>query len=251
MKGALKGSLLRAVKTAAQEAAGEGSSADQDVMKKLAKRQNLAQLTAAAKQTKDVAKLLEDPKLPSIQDLDRWWPDPVREKMLSPLVPFAASPTRGATASALLPAALMSIERRSPTTRSPTRSGARSPEPRSPVNMRSISQPAFAGQLSSTARYRTPLSDPSRLSGNPDTLELPESIFAPEASDAFEETPVSPHPRRTLELLDRDERLNHWMSAFEMDEVGFKSKAVFVEMRLRQVRRQNAHPGMLRACHMQ
>jgi hypothetical protein len=37
-----------------------------------------------------------------------------------------------------------------------------------------------------------------------------------------------------LELLDRNSRLSHWMSAFAADEEAFASKAVFVEMRLRQ-----------------
>lgn len=37
-----------------------------------------------------------------------------------------------------------------------------------------------------------------------------------------------------LESLDRASRLSHWMAAFAADEEAFASKAVFVEMRLRQ-----------------
>ena len=37
-----------------------------------------------------------------------------------------------------------------------------------------------------------------------------------------------------LETIDRSNRLTHWMEVFQADEEAFASKAVFVEMRLRQ-----------------
>ena len=143
-----------------------------------------------------------------------------------------------------------------------------------PTMIRPSSQPGMArplsgvagppsGPLSSTGRSvqsnerrrnlpKSPTSsgDPSRLTGNPEALELPESMFLSPPTDAFAENlPVLP-PRRQLEDLDRFERLNHWMSAFEMDEEGFKSKAVFVEMRLRQGLASSVQLGMPNAFHV-
>ena len=46
--------------------------------------------------------------------------------------------------------------------------------------------------------------------------------------------PLSYAQAMKLEALDRSSRLSHWMSAFAADEEAFASKAVFVEMRLRQ-----------------
>ena len=46
--------------------------------------------------------------------------------------------------------------------------------------------------------------------------------------------PLSYTHAMQLETLDRSSRLSHWMNAFAADEEAFASKAVFVEMRLRQ-----------------
>lgn len=67
--------------------------------------------------------------------------------------------------------------------------------------------------------------DPSRNYGNPGEVEIPEP---PEPEDAFADDSVfsNMHQRQMLETLDQTDRLQHWVSAFEVDEDAFKSKAV-------------------------
>ena len=106
--------------------------------------------------------------------------------------------------------------------------------------------------LSHSPRRAPSRLDPSRAFGNPTTIVLPED--EDDTKDAFnlerfigavgrpgERRPDSPpsfmRPGDTtlqLETIDRSNRLTHWMEVFQADEEAFASKAVFVEMRLRQ-----------------
>jgi len=106
--------------------------------------------------------------------------------------------------------------------------------------------------LSHSPRRAPSRLDPSRAFGNPTTIVLPED--EDDTKDAFnlerfigavgrpgERRPDSPpsfmrlgDTTLQLETIDRSNRLTHWMEVFQADEEAFASKAVFVEMRLRQ-----------------
>ena len=78
--------------------------------------------------------------------------------------------------------------------------------------------------------------DPSLPRGNPGLINLSEVLDegAGPSEEAAASAPLSYSHTMQLEKLDRSSRLSHWMSAFSADEEAFASKAVFVEMRLRQ-----------------
>ena len=87
-------------------------------------------------------------------------------------------------------------------------------------------------------RFKARGFEPSMAHGNPDDISLPAEG---EGGDPYAERVISPkelNPHNTsaaqLEALDKSTRLAHWMNAFAADEETFASKAVFVEMRLRQ-----------------
>ena len=133
----MKSAFLRAAK-----ASTEPPNLDQDILSKLATRQSLVQITAAAKAAKEVNALLEDPKLPSEQDADRWWPDPPRPPQLSPLVPFSS---RGNVAAYRLPSAVQgprTPSSRPGTTHLSSRPGI-TPSPSSRPGTSSSPPPAF------------------------------------------------------------------------------------------------------------
>ena len=237
---------------------GPNTSSDVDALQRLAKKQALNQLSSTLKTSHDISALLDDPMTPSDNDLNRWWPEARQSIHLpSPLVAF---PTVGSAHRRI------KIESAARPQTTPTSvlggrasSAARGPRPAT-VNMaRSSSSavalergmapaasiPAFgmlkrsasgvtlaptkkASSISSPAsRSRRPGTassvEPSRNYGDPTQVDIPVS---PRQLNAFTTAAQLPSPRRQLEILDRDERLSHWMKAFAADEEIFKSKAV-------------------------
>jgi hypothetical protein len=71
-----------------QPAQGGGDGADVAALRALNRKRNLGKITSTVKMTKDVNKVLEDPPLPSAQDLTRWWPDFPERNTPSPLVSY-------------------------------------------------------------------------------------------------------------------------------------------------------------------
>ena len=71
-----------------QPAQGGGDGADFAALRALNRKRNLGKITSTVKMTKDVSKVLEDPPLPSAQDLTRWWPDFPERNTPSPLVSY-------------------------------------------------------------------------------------------------------------------------------------------------------------------
>ena len=253
----------------------DGDDVEVNALRRLHSKCQLNAIAATVKTTKDVSRVLEDPKLPGKNDLSRWWPEPTREK-LNPLVPFpilrsnrhethtspAATvgvPGRGASYSLPTPIApsmpMASVQTPLPRSASgsmlersnsgggggATAASAGAGDPRSHSRRLTLTV-ASSGSKSNPRtgnrqRRRPTMSDPSFHMGNPKAVELPRD-FAP-ATDAFEAvidkgSPTVVHHSLQLEALDRSTRLAHWMDAFAADEEAFASKAVFVEMRLRQ-----------------
>jgi len=266
--------------------------ADTNALRALHKKRTINVLATTVKTTVDVRVVLEDPKLPSKQDLGRWWPEPARET-LSPLVPFPTRPAmdtfdtgfkvvshasppstsmRGSLGGSLTPGFA------SPPLGSPSAAMARSASalvlPRSAslpaVARDGKSAPATASPLSTHGSHGSPLGsinargqsriggkwrskprlgDPSANLGNPAIIELPDG-GTDTPLDVFEHlgkggTPYALAFSQQLETLDRSSRLAQWMNAFAADEEAFASKAVFVEMRLRQALSSSVSLGVL------
>ena len=257
-------------------------SADVNALRRLHQKRSVNVFTGTVKTTKTVTSVLEDPKLPSKNDLGRWWPEPARGT-LNPLVPFPTRPPapnferaefvhpvgspvppstahRGSTVGLLpmTPGAMGSPPITAPLPR--TASGPSLP--------RSASLPPATGATAKDGspaqsgggpgsgglngrvgkrpdkwkprKRKATIGEPSITLGNPSSIELlaEEGAGAPD-EDVFESLQHDSSPRalvqsQQLEALDRSTRLAHWMNAFAADEESFASKAVFVEMRLRQ-----------------
>jgi len=266
--------------------------ADTNALRSLHKKRAINVLATTVKTSVDLRVVLEDPKLPSKQDLGRWWPEPARET-LSPLVPFPTRPAmdtfdagfkvvshasppstsmRGSLGGSLTPGFA------SPPLGSPSAAMARSASalvlPRSAslpaVARDGKSAPATASPLSTHGSHGSPLGsinargqsriggkwrskprlgDPSANLGNPAIIELPDG-GTDTPLDVFEHlgkggTPYALAFSQQLETLDRSSRLAQWMNAFAADEEAFASKAVFVEMRLRQALSSSVSLGVL------
>ena len=85
--------------------------------------------------------------------------------------------------------------------------------------------------------------DPSRVQVNPSDVELEE----PTPADAFDEPStvyagVVQHG--LLRTIDEAGRLRHWLDSFEVEASAFKSKALLVEMRLRQALQSSRQLGV-------
>ena len=201
---------------------------------------------------------LDDPRLPSGKELNRWYAEPKKARgARSPLIEYRASrggprssrstprlPSRPQTAEVLLNA-----QPNRPFTPSTMITGVNSAAAAADSSGMPVAERApRAG--SATALLRTgsrpalqpvgPSRDPSTYQGN--VMQVLEQLAEPPRNettrDAFARDPdgTSPHMRSKwrLEQLDTQSRLAHWLAAFENEEMSFASKAVFVEMRLRQ-----------------
>ena len=338
----LQSSLLSALKKQVDDGESE-TNADIEALRKIAQRQNLSKLKSTVKTAKDVSGVLEDPPLPSAQDLDRWWPEPREPMINNPLIAYGVvaraevaemlrlQPERGqsllaspTTAPVVLPkppflpvaprpstvlgngrlisprsprhlqqhglsglkqstliAQEVSSPSRAPSSPTAPNSGSPNGDARRPTPWDSGSPPArpksppFGKTASSRSTWSLSPRDggatntfahsprerrmpdrrePSRnFGGNP--AEVAKTILVAdgdEQHDAFDleadgtlrrpirpDSPPSSYLRQgetaiQLEALDRSNRLAHWMDAFAADEEAFASRAVFVEMRLRQ-----------------
>ena len=251
---------------------GELGASELASLRAISKRRNLSAISSVVKTTKDVSSVLEDPKLPSQPDLARWWPEPPSgvPNPLRPYRPSDRSPGRdrgpppsgneqawggerfpeigptgstATTATTVLPTlsgatggtvvtALAQLPRTPGSNMKPSGSNSSLP--------RSSSMPS-RGNSKVWRKQKTSSRDPSRTMGAPEEITLPVTV---DAVDAFARIgsaePLSRpatqhlHMSQQLEALDRSTRLSHWLVAFEADEEAFASKAVFVEMRLRQ-----------------
>ena len=95
-------------------------------------------------------------------------------------------------------------------------------------------------------RQRPRGNEPSRAFGNPSSIVLPTEGAGESgaAGDANNLPTQAFQLKEQLDALDRSSRLAHWMNAFAADEEAFASKAVFVEMRLRQALSSSVHLGV-------
>ena len=263
--------------------------AETNALRALHKKRAINVLATTVKTSVDVRVVLEDPKLPSKQDLGRWWPEPARET-LSPLVPFPtrpamdtfdagfkvvshasppstsvrgslggsltpgfASPSLGSPSAAMARSTSALVLPRSASLPAVARDGKSAPASASPLvthgsplgSINARGQSRIGGKWRSKPR----LGDPSANLGNPALIELPDG-GADTPLDVFENVGKGGAPHalgfsQQLETLDRSSRLAQWMSAFAADEEAFASKAVFVEMRLRQALSSSVSLGVL------
>jgi hypothetical protein len=223
----MKASLHAALRNAAESTDDSTTPEEAAVLAKLKKRQDLQKLTRTIASNTSVNRVLEEPALPSKKDLARWWPEPVHDTP-NPLVPFQSK--LGPPSAQLSP-------------------GSAGPLPSARSLTRTVSLPAKAtsGRISPPSkgrggggfRPRPRGTEPSRYLGSPSEISLPPLSPSEETdvSDAEMGRGVDmPYQQAMqLEALNRSTRLSHWMAAFASDEAAFASKAVFVEMRLRQV----------------
>jgi len=263
--------------------------ADTNALRALHKKRTINVLATTVKTTVDVRVVLEDPKLPSKQDLGRWWPEPARET-LSPLVPFPtrpamdtfdtgfkvvshasppstsmrgslggsltpgfASPPLGSPSAAMARSASALVLPRSASLPAVARDGKSAPATASPLSTHGspLGSINARGQSRIGGKWRSKprLGDPSANLGNPAIIELPDG-GTDTPLDVFEHlgkggTPYALAFSQQLETLDRSSRLAQWMNAFAADEEAFASKAVFVEMRLRQALSSSVSLGVL------
>ena len=263
--------------------------ADTNALRALHKKRTINVLATTVKTSVDVRVVLEDPKLPSKQDLGRWWPEPARET-LSPLVPFPtrpamdtfdtgfkvvshasppstsmrgslggsltpgfASPPLGSPSAAMARSASALVLPRSASLPAVARDGKSAPATASPLSTHGspLGSINARGQSRIGGKWRSKprLGDPSANLGNPAIIELPDG-GTDTPLDVFEHlgkggTPYALAFSQQLETLDRSSRLAQWMNAFAADEEAFASKAVFVEMRLRQALSSSVSLGVL------
>ena len=289
---AMRAQLAAALRAQPQD---EGN-ADTNALRALHKKRTINVLATTVKTSVDVRVVLEDPKLPSKQDLGRWWPEPARET-LSPLVPFPtrpamdtfdagfkvvshasppstsmrgslggslmpgfASPPLGSPSAAMARSASALVLPRSASLPAVARDGKSAPATASPLSTHLHPSSTHGSPLGSINargqsriggkwRSKPRLGDPSANLGNPAIIELPDG-GADTPLDVFENlgkgsTPYALAFSQQLETLDRSSRLVQWMNAFAADEEAFASKAVFVEMRLRQALSSSVSLGVL------
>ena len=220
----------------------------------------------------DPEPVIDEPLIPTrATDLERWWPEPAAPSRPA-LVPFGFAPD--------LPSEhqLPSIEAKraanararrelSHSAASLTRSTTLVPRSTSAVP-RSFSASSLARQItqrptvpigilvndakgaqrssrpSTTPATQRPLTlsgrDPSTVQPSPNEVQFP----GPPQDPNINQTARANKLTGTLESLDTSTRLAHWMNAFVADEHSFASKAVFVEMRLRQALQSSAALGV-------
>jgi hypothetical protein len=169
------------------------------------------------------------------------------------LTPGFASPPIGSPSAAMARSASALVLPRSASLPAVARDGKSAPATASPLSTHGspLGSINARGQSRIGGKWRSKprLGDPSANLGNPAIIELPDG-GTDTPLDVFEHlgkggTPYALAFSQQLETLDRSSRLAQWMSAFAADEEAFASKAVFVEMRLRQALSSSVSLGVL------
>ena len=228
-----------------------GAAAQPAALRKLFQAQAVERLRATARAVQDASELLTDPPLPGERDAARWWPEPPPQRsprlLISPREPLPT--TRPGTADPAVPPALslpspMGSPRRALV--GDSRPGtARADEPPSrrvaltapPAG--GDSRPTTAASTSARSRPGTAASRPGTAASRPGTAaSRAGAMEQPGASIPFAQ-PMDPE----LQTATMRAVLSQWMDSYHAGEETFASRAVFVEMRLRQALASSAALG--------
>ena len=176
----------------------------------------------------DAHSLLPDPPLPGTKDMQRWWPEPKSAEPTTRPIPMLVRP-QSARAAAAPPARGRPSPRQQPSPRQYSRppSAAAFDAPGASTNFAAGKGGFSLADHPATVTEAVKLSTAALLSKDATGLER---VAAAHAERQALEYAVEPADQPTGPRA----VLQHWMDTYSVGEDMFASKAVFVEMRLRQ-----------------